>query len=66
MFFTIPGLLNLTTLSFRRNNRITAEGMSALSGLVNLVKLDLERCPKIHGGLIHLKGVLLSLVFSEK
>ena len=42
---------------------ITAQGMSALSGLVNLVKLDLERCPKIHGGLVHLKGVLLFTLF---
>ncbi|KAI5017943.1 hypothetical protein ZWY2020_042831 [Hordeum vulgare] len=25
--------------------------------LVNLVNLDLERCPKIHGGLVHLKGL---------
>jgi hypothetical protein len=30
--------------------------MSALANLVHLVKLDLEGCLKIHGGLIHLKG----------
>ncbi|GAA0179857.1 hypothetical protein LIER_42229 [Lithospermum erythrorhizon] len=52
----ISGLPSLTTLSFRRNNALSAEGMSALSKLVNLLKLDLERCPKIHGGLVPLKG----------
>ncbi|KHG09060.1 F-box/LRR-repeat 16 [Gossypium arboreum] len=31
--------------------------MAALSGLVNLMKLDLEKCPGIHGGLIHIKGL---------
>lgn len=31
--------------------------MSALGSLVNLVKLDLERCPGIGGGLVHLKGI---------
>ena len=54
----LAGLSNLTSLSFRRNNAITAQGMSALAGLVNLIKLDLERCPGIHGGLIYLKGTL--------
>lgn len=49
----------MTALSFRRNDAITSQGMSALAGLVNLAKLDLERCPKIHGGLIHLEGVHL-------
>jgi hypothetical protein len=49
----------LTSLSFRRNNAITAKGMSAFAGLVNLVKLDLERCPEIHGGLVHLKGIAI-------
>lgn len=34
--------------------------MSAFAGLVNLVKLDLERCPKIHGGLVHLEGLFIS------
>ncbi|KAG9150924.1 hypothetical protein Leryth_003046 [Lithospermum erythrorhizon] len=53
----ISGFLRLTTLSLRRNNSLTAQGMSALSKLVNLVKLDVERCPKIHGGLAHLKGL---------
>lgn len=57
--FLFPDHCNLTTLSFRRNNCVTAKGMSALSGLVNLSKLDLERCPGIHGGLVHLKGLLL-------
>ncbi|KAI3732386.1 hypothetical protein L1987_63591 [Smallanthus sonchifolius] len=31
--------------------------MSALSGLVNLLNLDFERCPWMHGGLVHLKGL---------
>lgn len=53
----ISGLSNLTSLSFRRNDAISAQGMSAFAGLVNLVKLDLERCPEIHGGLVHLKGM---------
>ena len=52
----VSGLSNLTSLSFRRNNAITAKGMNAFTNLVNLVKLDLERCPEIHGGLINLKG----------
>jgi hypothetical protein len=30
--------------------------MRALANLINLVKLDLEGCLKIHGGFIHLKG----------
>ena len=56
----VSGLSNLTSLSFRRNNAITAKGMSAFANLVNLVKLDLERCPEIHGGLVNLKGMLFS------
>nr|GMC65139.1 putative adenylate cyclase regulatory protein isoform X3 [Ipomoea batatas] len=31
--------------------------MQCLSSLVNLVKLDLERCPRIHGGLVHIEGL---------
>ncbi|CAN1289992.1 F-box/LRR-repeat protein 14 [Linum perenne] len=50
-------LTNLTSLSFKRSKAITAEGMSAFSNLVNLEKLDLERCSQIHGGLFHLKGL---------
>ncbi|KAF5957174.1 hypothetical protein HYC85_004399 [Camellia sinensis] len=50
-------LSNLTTLSFRRNNQITAQGLNVFAGLINLLKLDLERCPGIHGGLVHLKGL---------
>ncbi|CAH9092089.1 unnamed protein product [Cuscuta epithymum] len=50
-------LTSLTSLSLRRNNMVTAQGMSALSGLINLVKLDLERSPKIHGGLVYLRGL---------
>lgn len=54
------GLSNLTSLSFKKSNTVTAEGMRAFSSLVNLAKLDLERCSQIHGGLIHLKGLLFS------
>lgn len=53
----LSGLSNLTSLSFRRNNAITAQGMKAFAGLINLVKLDLERCTRIHGGLVNLKGM---------
>lgn len=56
------GLLNLTSLSFKKSKAVTAEGMRAFSSLVNLVKLDLERCSRIHGGLIHLKGLLYSTI----
>lgn len=57
------GLLNLTSLSFKKNKAVTAEGMRAFSNLVNLAKLDLERCSQIQGGLIHLKGLLCSGCF---
>ena len=50
------GLSNLTSLSLKRSDAVTAEGMRAFSGLVNLEKLDLERCAGIHGGFIHLNG----------
>jgi len=56
----------LTSLSFRRNDSVSAKGMSAFSGLVNLVKLDLERCPGIHGGLVHLRGLFLDAIFVWK
>ncbi|KAI3691341.1 hypothetical protein L2E82_49676 [Cichorium intybus] len=46
---SVSGLSNLTELTLKRNN-ITAKGMSAFSGFVNLLKLDLERCPLIRGG----------------
>lgn len=60
------GLSNITTLSFRRNNQITAQGLSVLAGLINLLKLDFERCPGIRGGLVHLKGLfLLKVLWSE-
>uniref|UniRef100_A0A2P2MLI3 Putative adenylate cyclase regulatory protein n=1 Tax=Rhizophora mucronata TaxID=61149 RepID=A0A2P2MLI3_RHIMU len=58
----VVDLSNLVSLSFRRNNAITAEGMSSFSGLVNLVKLDLERCPGIGGGLVHLNGIFFILL----
>lgn len=54
------GLSNLTSLSFKRSKGVTAEGMRAFANLINLVNLDLEGCLKIHGGLIHLKGLLWS------
>jgi hypothetical protein len=56
MPFKYPGLSNLTSLSFKSSDGITAEAMEAFANLVNLVNLDLERCLKIHGGLVHLKG----------
>ncbi|KAI3680274.1 hypothetical protein L2E82_50499 [Cichorium intybus] len=46
---SVSGLSNLTEFTLKRNN-ITAKGMSALSGFINLLKLDLERCPLIRGG----------------
>ena len=60
------GLSNVSSLSFKRSNGVTAEGMRAFANLIkfafaNLIKLlnlDLEGCLKIHGGLIHLKGFL--------
>ncbi|XP_062078218.1 uncharacterized protein LOC133782829 isoform X4 [Humulus lupulus] len=51
-------LVNLTSLSFKRSTAVTAEGMRSFSSLVNLENLDLERCPDIHGGFIHLKGLM--------
>ena len=54
------GLSNLSSLSFKRSNGVTAEGMRAFANLINLVSLELEGCLKIHGGLIHLKGFLLT------
>lgn len=47
----------MTALSFKRSNAVTAEGMRAFSSIVNLEKLDLERCPGIHGGFVHLQGL---------
>ena len=51
----------MTSLSIKKCTAVTAEGAKAFANLVNLVNLDLERCPKIHGGLVHLKGILFSL-----
>lgn len=53
------GLSNLTSLSLKKCAAVTAEGAKAFADLVNLVNLDLERCPKIHGGLVHIKGSIL-------
>jgi hypothetical protein len=49
----------LTSLSLKKCAAVTPEGAKAFANLVNLVNLDLERCMNIHGGLVHLKGVLL-------
>lgn len=57
LLFLSVGLSNLKCLSFKRSNTINAEGMRAFSSLVNLEKLDLERCSEIRGGFIHLKGL---------
>jgi hypothetical protein len=53
----LSGFSNLTSLSFKRSDGVTAEGMRVFANLVNLVNLDLERCLKIHGGLVHVKGL---------
>ncbi|XP_027066944.1 uncharacterized protein [Coffea arabica] len=50
-------LSNLAYLGFIKSNALTREGMQALSSLFNLEKLDFDRCPRIHGGLVHLKGL---------
>lgn len=57
MFLELLGLTNLTSLSFKKSAAITAEGMCAFSSLINLEKLDLERCTGIHGGFVHIKGL---------
>jgi len=51
------GLSNVSSLSFKRSNGVTAEGMRAFANLIKLLNLDLEGCLKIHGGLIHLKDL---------
>ncbi|XP_031108758.1 toll-like receptor 13 isoform X3 [Ipomoea triloba] len=56
-FKQISGFQKLTCLGFKNSTALTAEGMQCLSSLVNLVKLDLERCPRIHGGLVHIEGL---------
>lgn len=58
MSLDLLGLINLTSLSFKKSDAITAEGMRAFSSLVNLEKLDLERCSGINGGFVHIKGLL--------
>ncbi|ONM16131.1 Leucine-rich repeat family protein [Zea mays] len=55
--FAVSCFSNLTSLSIKKCAAVTAEGAKAFANLVNLVNLDLERCPKINGGLIHLKGL---------
>ena len=62
----LTGFSNLTSLSFKRSDGVTAEGMRVFANLVNLVNLDLERCLKIHGGLIHVKGTPtpLNIIYS--
>lgn len=60
-YYLDPGLSNLTTLSLRSSNLITAAGMRHFTNLVSLKSLDLERCPLIQGGFVYLKGRLYSL-----
>lgn len=62
LLFDFVGLLHVTALSLKRNNSITGRGITSLSGLIHLVELDLERCLKIHGGLVHLKGCYISFL----
>lgn len=57
---SLTGFGNLTSLSFRSSNLITADGMRYFAHLINLKDLDLECCPRIHGGLIHLKGLIFT------
>lgn len=57
-FSEFLGLSYLTSLCLKKNAGITAEGLKALSKLVNLVNLDLERCSNIRGGLVHMRGGL--------
>ncbi|KAK4369250.1 hypothetical protein RND71_013042 [Anisodus tanguticus] len=56
-------------LGFRKCCGPSAEAMKSLSGLMKLVKLEFERCPLIHGGLVHLedldKLVVLNLEGSD-
>lgn len=61
--YLCSGFTNLTYLGFRKCCGLNAESMKSLSGLTKLVKLDFERCPLIHGGFIHLEGLLFSLNF---
>lgn len=56
---------NLTTLSLRSNNLITAAGMRHFTNLVSLKSLDLERCPLIQGGFVYLKGRVGLLLDAE-
>jgi hypothetical protein len=36
--------------------------MRYFAHLINLKDLDLECCPRIHGGLIHLKGLIFTSI----
>lgn len=60
--FLLSGFSNLKYLGFRKCFGLTAEAMKSLSGLAKLVKLDFERCPLIHGGFIHLEGLLFAII----
>ncbi|XP_039129287.1 uncharacterized protein LOC120265443 isoform X2 [Dioscorea cayenensis subsp. rotundata] len=50
-------LSQLMSLSINKNNGLTADGIEAFTNLSNLVNLNLERCSRIHGGIIHLRGL---------
>ncbi|KAH7688543.1 RNI-like protein [Dioscorea alata] len=53
----MSSLSQLRSLSIIKNKGITAEGIEAITNLSNLENLNLERCSRIHGGLIHLRGL---------
>ncbi|KAM0939041.1 putative leucine-rich repeat domain superfamily [Dioscorea sansibarensis] len=53
----MSSLSQLMSLSFIKNNGLTAEGIEAFTNLSNLENLNLERCSRIHGGLVHLRGL---------
>ncbi|KAH7688533.1 RNI-like protein [Dioscorea alata] len=53
----MSSLSQLRSLSIIKNKGLTAEGIEAFTNLSNLENLNLERCSRIHGGLIHLRGL---------
>lgn len=61
-YICCSGFTDLKYLSFRKCNGLSAESMESLSGSMKLVKLEFERCPLIHGGFIHLEGLLCSRI----
>jgi hypothetical protein len=55
------GFSNLTSLSIKKCASVTADGAKASADIANLVNFDLDRCQEIHGGFVHLKGVVFYL-----